>query len=78
MDDAADAQVVELPAAPEVADEVIVAVPRGGRVLVIADLRLSGTATDTSREASRAVARAIGDLHGPATRRLCGRHVRPA
>ena len=67
MEDAADAQVVELPAAPEVADEVVVPVPHGDRVLVVADLRLSGTATDTSREASRAVGRAIGDLQGPAT-----------
>ncbi len=48
-------------------DELLVVVPRGGRVLVFTDLRLAAGGTDISREASRAVARAIEGCHGPAT-----------
>ena len=48
-----------------VADEIAVTVPRGGRVLVFADLRMVPGGTDVSREASRAIARASRSSAGP-------------
>src|SRR5438105_14429862 len=49
-----------------VADLLPVPVPRGGRVLVFSDLRMVPGGNDVSREASRALARAIEECRGPA------------
>ena len=51
---------------PCVADVLAVPVPRGGRVLVFSDLRMVPGGNDVSREASRAIARAIEECRGPA------------
>jgi lysylphosphatidylglycerol synthetase-like protein (DUF2156 family) len=53
-------------------DELTVPVGRGGRVLVFTDLRMVPGGTDTSREASRAIARAIVDCRGPGVVILAG------
>jgi lysylphosphatidylglycerol synthetase-like protein (DUF2156 family) len=54
-------------AAPSrVADVLAVPVTRGGRVLVFSDLRMVPGGSDVSREASRAIARAIEECRGPA------------
>src|SRR5262249_35087276 len=54
------------------ADELVVAVPRGGRVVVFADLRMTPGGSDASREASRALARGIEDCRGPGVVVLAG------
>src|SRR5215467_3180561 len=53
-------------------DELVVAVPRGGRVVVFADVRMTPGGTDASREASRALARGIEDFRGPGVVVLAG------
>ncbi len=51
---------------PMVLDEVPLAVPRGGQVLVFGGLRLAPGATDVSREVTRTIAHAIEGCRGPA------------
>src|SRR4051812_27841731 len=48
-----------------VPDDITVTVARGTRVLVFADIRMAAGGTDASREASRAVARAVEECRGP-------------
>jgi lysylphosphatidylglycerol synthetase-like protein (DUF2156 family) len=56
-----------------VPDELIVALPRGGRVFVFSGLRMVPGGTDISREASRALARGVEELgRGPAIVVLAG------
>src|SRR5436305_577528 len=55
-----------------VPDEIVVPVARGSRVLVFADVRMVPGGTDASREASRALARAIEDFGGPGLVVLAG------
>jgi lysylphosphatidylglycerol synthetase-like protein (DUF2156 family) len=55
-----------------VPDELDVTVPRGGRVLVCADLRMVPGGTDESREASRALARPLEEWRGPGVVVLAG------
>ncbi len=49
-----------------ISDEVSACVGRGARVLVFSDLRMVPGGSDASREASRAIARAIEECKGPA------------
>ena len=55
-----------------VADEIVVTVPRGGRVVVFADVRMVPGGSDASREASRSIARAIEEFRGPGVVILAG------
>src|SRR5689334_2815908 len=55
-----------------VADEIVVPVASGSRVLVFADLRLVPGGSDASRDASRAVARAVEEFGGPGVIVLAG------
>ncbi|HWS47318.1 MAG TPA: phosphatidylglycerol lysyltransferase domain-containing protein [Acidimicrobiia bacterium] len=55
-----------------VADELPVRVPLGGRVFVVAGMRLAPGGTDVSREASRVVAHALEECRGPAVVLLAG------
>jgi lysylphosphatidylglycerol synthetase-like protein (DUF2156 family) len=71
--EAAEAQLVALATRRRmVLDEISVPVPRGSRILVFADLRLSSRPDDTAREASRTVARPIEECRGPAIVVLSG------
>jgi len=66
-----------------VVDEIVLSVPRGGRVVIFADVRMVPGGTDASREASRAIARAVEEFRGPGVVVLAGdvfdlvRHGRP-
>src|SRR6516165_6244887 len=55
-----------------VPDEIVVPVASGSRVLVFADLRMVPGGTDASREASRAIARAVEEVGGPGVIVLAG------
>ena len=55
-----------------VVDEISVPVPRGSRILVFGDLRLSLRPDDAAREASRTIARPIEECRGPAIVVLAG------
>ncbi len=55
-----------------VPDETVVPVASGSRVLVFADLRMVPGGSDASRDASRAVARAVEEFGGPGVIVLAG------
>src|SRR4051794_19223806 len=55
----------DVQAGPSVPDVLGIAVPRGGKVLVFSGLRLERGGTDVSREAARALVRALDECRGP-------------
>ena len=66
MDDTTEVAVAPSSVEPGPCDEIEVRVPRGGRVIVVSDLRMAPGGDDVSREASRAIARPIEECRGPA------------
>src|SRR4051794_27032813 len=60
-----DASRPDVEPGPTVPDVLPISVPRGGKVLVFSGLRLEPGGTDVSREAARALVRALEDCRGP-------------